>query len=79
VQILPDPPHTTMMHLLLRREEGPLQAAVVRLAKEERIWSFWPGPSNVPGVQRMELDVGDATLRLTVEEFRNIIERLLHD
>ena len=77
--VLPDPPHTTMMHLFLRREPGALQAAVVRLAREERIWTFSFGPSDVPGVQRAELEVGDATIQFSPEEFRNVIDRLLRD
>jgi threonine aldolase len=79
VEVLPDPPHTTMMHLFLRREAGPLQAAVVRLAREEHIWAFSFWPTEVPGVQRAELEVGDATLRFSPEEFKDIIERLLQD
>ena len=75
----PDPPHTTMMHLFLRREAEPLRAAVVRLAKQERIWTFSFWASDVPGVQRAELEVGDATLGFSPEEFRGVIERLLHD
>ena len=77
MEILPDPPHTTMMHLFVRREAGPLQAAVVRLAREEGIWAFSFRPSDVPGVQRAELEVGDATLRFSPEEFRGVFERLL--
>lgn len=79
VEVLPDPPHTTMMHLFLHREAGPLQATVVRLAREEGIWSFSFRPSDVPGVQRAELEVGDATLRFSPGEFRDVIERLLRD
>jgi threonine aldolase len=77
VEILPDPPQTTMMHLFVRREAGPLKAAVVRLAREEGIWALSFRPSDVPGVQRAELEVGDATLQFSPEEFRDIIERLL--
>jgi len=79
VEVLPDPPHTTMMHLFVRRQAEPLRAAVVRLATQERIWTFSFGPSEVPGVQRAELEVGDATLDFSPEEFRDVIERLLQD
>jgi threonine aldolase len=79
VEVLPDPPHATMMHLFLHREAAALKAAVVRLAREERIWAFSFQPSDVPGVQRTELDVGDATLGFAPEEFRAVIERLLRD
>jgi threonine aldolase len=79
VDVLPDPPHTTMMHLFLRREAAPLRAAVVRLAREEGIWTFSSWASEVPGVQRAELEVGDATLGFSPEEFGGVIERLLRD
>jgi threonine aldolase len=79
VEVLPDPPHTTMMHLFLRREPKRLREAVARLAREERIWTFSFWASDVPGVQRMELEVGDATLRFSPEEFRDVIGRLLRD
>jgi threonine aldolase len=79
VDVLPDPPHTAMMHLFLRREAEPLRAAIVRLAREERIWTFSFWASDVPGVQRAEVEVGDATLGFSPEEFADVIERLLRD
>jgi hypothetical protein len=79
VKVLPDPPHTTMMHLFLRREAEPLKAAVIRLAREEGIWSFSFWPADAPGVQRAELEVGDATLGFSAQEFRDVVDRLLRD
>jgi hypothetical protein len=77
VEVVPDPPHTTMMHLFLRRDAAALKAAVVRLAREEGIWTFSFRPADVPGVQKAELEVGDATLDVSPGEFRDVIERLL--
>jgi threonine aldolase len=77
VDLMPDPPHTTMMHLFLRREAAALKAAAVRLAQEQGIWTFTFRPSDAPGVQRTELEVGDATLGFAPEEFRDIIDQLL--
>jgi hypothetical protein len=51
----------------------------VRLAREEGIWTFSSWASEVPGVQRAELEVGDATLGFSPEEFGGVIERLLRD
>jgi threonine aldolase len=80
VDVLPDPPHTTMMHLLLHRDARALRASVIRLGKEERIWTFsYLMPTGVPGVQRFELEVGDATLQFSPQEFRDLVERLLRD
>jgi threonine aldolase len=80
VDVVPDPPHTAMMHLVLHREAGPLREAALRLAREEGVWT-WPRPqsSGTPGAPRVELEVGDATLEFTLEEFRTVIERLLRD
>lgn len=78
VEVVPDPPHTTMMHLLLHREAEPLRATVLRLAREEGIWTFWYLESTgCLGVQRVEVDVGDATLDFSPEEFRGVVDRLL--
>lgn len=79
VEVVPDPPHTTMMHLFVRREAGPLKAAVVRLAREEGIWAFSFWPADAPGVQRTELEVGDATLGFSAQEFGDIVRRLLEE
>jgi hypothetical protein len=68
-----------MLHLFLRREAKPLRRAIARLAREEGIWTFSSWASDVPGVQRMELEVGDATLRFSPEELRDVIGRLLRD
>jgi threonine aldolase len=79
VEVVPDPPHTTMMHLFVRRDAASLRAAVGRLASDERIWTFSFSASDVPGVQRAELEVGDATLRFSPEEFTDVLGRLLAD
>lgn len=78
VEVVPAPPQTSMFHLILHREAGALQAAAVRLAKEDGIWT-WGGfhPTEVPGVSRVELSVGDATLEWTPAEFRSVISGLL--
>jgi threonine aldolase len=80
VQVVPDPPHASMFHLVLRRDPTALQQAALRLAKDEGIWT-WPRfyPTEIPGIARAELSVGDATLEWTPAEFREVIERLLED
>jgi hypothetical protein len=74
VKVVPDPPQTTMMHLLLHREPKSLQAAVTRLAQKTGIWTFGYFKADSPEVQRVELDVGDATLELSPEEVRGAVE-----
>ena len=51
-----------------------------RLATEERIWT-WPGtqPTDTPGVRRVELTVGDATLGFSPPEVARLVGALLPD
>ena len=78
LQLVPDPPQTSMFHLLLHRDGASLQHAALRLASEDRIWTWGKFyPTEVPGISRAELGVGDATLDWTPVEFREVIGRLL--
>jgi threonine aldolase len=80
LQLVPEPPHAVMFHLLLHRDLAPLQETALRLAREEGIWTWGRfRPTDVPGVQRAELEVGDATLEWRPPEFREVIRRLLVD
>jgi threonine aldolase len=69
IKSTPNPPHTNMMHLYVRGERGALWEAALDLAEEERVWlakRFSPSP--LPGYQKTELTVGDATLDIPTEE-----------
>jgi threonine aldolase len=77
VQVLPDPPQTSMMHLLLDIDAAQLKESALRLAREEKIWTWtgsWPSP---PGRSEVELDVGDATLEFTPDEVADVLKNLL--
>jgi threonine aldolase len=78
VTIVPDPPQTPMLHLLLRTTAEDFTAAARRLATEQGLWT-WPAAVGTPdpGTQRVELSVGDATLALRPGEVREIIGNLL--
>jgi threonine aldolase len=78
VTILPDPPQTPMLHLLLRTTADDFTAAARRLATEQGLWT-WPAAMSTPdpGTQRVELAVGDATLALRPAEVREIVAALL--
>ena len=69
VRVLPDPPQTAMMHLLLAAGADEYRAAARRLARQDGIWT-WPEPLATadPGVQRVELSVGDATCAMSPAE-----------
>jgi threonine aldolase len=78
VTIVPDPPQTPLLHLLLRTTAEDFTAAARRLATEQRVWT-WPAAMSTPdpGTQRVELAVGDATLALQPGEVRDFIRALL--
>ena len=77
VRVVPDPPQVPMMHLLLTTTEEGFLAAARRLATEQRIWVRPKADTTAdPGVQRLELSVGDATCALTPEQARDIIAAL---
>ena len=78
VKVIPDPPHTPMLHLLLRTPAAEFATAARRLATEQGVWI---GPDTMstadPGIQRTELWVGDATLALRPGEVRDFIRTLV--
>lgn len=78
LQLVPDPPQASMFHLVFHRDATALQAAALRLAKDDGIWTWAKfHPTEVPGISRVELGVGDATLEWTPAEFRDVVARLL--
>jgi threonine aldolase len=78
VTVLPDPPQTPMMHLLLAAPEDAIVAAARTLAVEQSVWT-WRKTSATgdPGVQRVELSVGDATCAMTANEIRDAVAFLV--
>ncbi len=78
VTIVPDPPQTPMLHLLLRTTAEDFTAAARRLVTEQGLWT-WPGAMSTPDpdTQRVELAVGDATLALRPGQVREIIRALV--
>ena len=78
VEILPDPPQTSMMRLILRVDEKALNANACRIARERGIYTFkWSGPGLSPSTREVELTVGDATLDFTPREVAGIVDGLL--
>lgn len=78
IEVVPDPPQTPMMHLLIQCSAPAFAAAVLRLAHEHHVWTFsrW-FPSDSPSIQRIELAVGDATMGFTPAEIRKLLEYLV--
>ncbi|MDQ1392677.1 MAG: hypothetical protein QOF30_1654 [Acidimicrobiaceae bacterium] len=78
IEVVPDPPPTPMMHLLVRASAGAFGDAVVRLARQQGVWTFsrW-FTSDSPRTQRVELAVGDATLAFRPDEVRDLLAALV--
>jgi len=77
VRVVPDPPQVPMMHLLLNTTQDKFAAAARSLAADKGIWT-WPKAMTTidPGIQRVELSVGDATCTLEPDQIRDIIATL---
>ena len=75
IEVLPEPVQSPMMHLRLAVGHDEMRARVVDLAKSEKIWTFArPFFSEGPRLQRVELQVGSATLQFTPSEVRRLLE-----
>jgi hypothetical protein len=74
--VVPDPPQTPMLHLLLRTTAEDFAAAARTLA-EGGLWTWERATATAdPGVVRVELPVGDATMALSVDEIRDAVAAL---
>jgi len=77
IEIVPDPPHTNMMHVFLRGDAGKLQEASLAIAQETGTWLIsWLAPTPIPTYQKFELTVGEATLDLPDEEIGKLFQLL---
>ena len=78
VTVIPDPPQVPMMHLLLRATKEQYAGAARRLAKDQGIWaSPHIMPTADPGIQRLELSIGDGTLEFQPTEVAKIFAGLI--
>jgi threonine aldolase len=77
VTVVPDPPQTPMLHLLLRTSPEAFVAAARTLAADSGLWTWERAmTTGDPAVQRVEFAVGDATLALSLDDIRSAIEAL---
>lgn len=78
VRVVPDPPQTPMLHLLLRVSADRYRDNARRLAEQELIW-VWPDAMSTadPGVVRVELGVGRATCALTPSTVADTVAALV--
>ena len=78
IEVVPNPPHTNMMHLFLRAPVDNLIESALKLSEETGIWvndRFIPAP--VPGYCRWEFTAGDATLAIPTTEIAGLFQRWL--
>lgn len=69
VTLVPDPPQTPLFHLHLHGDRETLQQRAVDLAQERRVWLFHRlEPSVVPGINKLELNIGEAALEISPQE-----------
>ena len=78
VEVMPDPPQTPMMHILMRVQDKAFMAAAARIARERGIYTFratMPAQSRTTRI--VELSVGDKTLELTPSEVAAVVKELV--
>jgi threonine aldolase len=74
VRVIPDPPQTPMMHLLLRTTPERFAEGVRALALDRGVWAWGEAKSTGdPSIQRLELSVGDATCAFSAADAAAII------
>jgi threonine aldolase len=76
-EIVPNPPHTAMFHLLVHRELEPLNEAALDIAERTKTDIGHFAATEVPGVQTTELTVGAASFEVAVDEARELYSELL--
>ena len=78
VEVVPDPPQTPMMHVHLRTTAAAITDGIRRMAMEDGLWT-WGGSvaTDTPGIRRVELTVGDATLAFSPGAVADAVRSLL--
>jgi threonine aldolase len=78
VEVLPDPPQTPMMRILLAVDEKALKANACRIARERGVYTFrWSGAGQLASTRMVELSVGDQALAFEPQEVADIVGELL--
>jgi hypothetical protein len=78
VKIVPDPPHTNMMHVYLAGEPARLEAATLAIAEEAGVLLFnRVMPADVPGWGRIELNIGEGAFEIDDAELAAWFGRIL--
>jgi threonine aldolase len=78
VEVLPDPPQTPMMHVLLRVGEDRMRANACAIARKRGVYTFaQSSPGQSASTRVVELTAGDATLEIPPREAAEILGELV--
>ncbi len=78
VEVVPDPPQTTMFHVLLRGERDRLTDAALAVAEERKVFLFAdPDRTTSPRWHKHEVTVGEGTLALAPEQVAELYAEIL--
>lgn len=74
--VVPDPPQTAMMQLLIRTTADHFASTVREIAEQDGIWTWKQAVATAdPGVRRVELAIGDPACTFTPTEVRDVLAR----
>ncbi len=74
VRVIPDPPQTSIMHLLLTTTQQRFAEAARLIAAEQRVWTWEAAmPTFDPAVQRLEFSIGDGACAFSADEIAAIV------
>ena len=78
ITVVPDPPQTPLFHLHLAVERDALWERALDVAARDGVWLFGPPDATVvPGVTKVELNVGEPALEIAPDEAAALFARLL--
>ena len=67
-----------MMHVYLKGDKERLERAALEVSRRTGIWLFGGlARTALPGLQKLELSAGDATLQISADEFRELFQSLI--
>ena len=78
IAVVPDPPQTPLFHLHIRGDRDELWERALDLAEERRVWLFnQVHPSVVPGISKLELNIGEPALEISPQETAELFGALV--
>ncbi len=78
IEVLPNPPQASMLHLRITGDVEAVQWAMVEVARRSGVWLFGGAYANEgPNLQRYELSLGEASLAVDPHEFATLVHEVL--